>query len=77
MFRWVVLEKEIDRYLENFNSDFFFYLEFNFVFMEIFIESFFDDSFLDVNIDFVWFLKLISYLSNFFIFNIWYNNSCC
>lgn len=67
MFRWVVLEKEIDRYLENFNSDFFFYLEFNFVFMEIFIESFFDDSFLDVNIDFVWFLKLISYLSNFFI----------
>lgn len=67
MFRWVVLEKEIDRYLENFNSDFFFYLEFNFVFMEIFIESFIDDSFLDVNIDFVWFLKLISYLSNFFI----------
>ena len=64
VFRRAVLEKEIDRYLENSNSDSLFHSESNSALTETFTESPSDDSFSDVNTDSVWFSKSTSHLSN-------------
>lgn len=56
IYRCVLLEGEIDWYLDSLSGNFFFYVVLNFVDIESFIEIFFISSFLDLNIDLVWFL---------------------